>query len=73
MIPNVATDGRAAGHQQKKVAWSDETTKEKVPGFGFPLSRISSSKNKFHHLCAEMGHDEEHPFCEKPLWIREVG
>jgi hypothetical protein len=37
------------------------------------LSRIPTTKNKVHRLCAEMGHDGDHPLCEKSLCIREVG
>jgi hypothetical protein len=36
--------------------------------FGFVpvLSRIPSTKNKIHHRCAEIRHDSDHPFREKP-------
>jgi hypothetical protein len=30
--------------------------------FSFALSRIPSTKNKIHHLCAEMRHDSDHPY-----------
>lgn len=33
-----------------------------------PLSRIPTGKNKFHHLCTEIGHDGNHPFRGKTLW-----
>jgi hypothetical protein len=37
------------------------------------LSSIPTTKNKIHHLCAEIRHDSVHPFREKPLCTREVG
>src|ERR1700722_14698165 len=37
------------------------------------LSSIPTTKNKIHHLCAEIRHDSDHPFREKPLCTREVG
>jgi hypothetical protein len=37
-------------------------------GIGLKLSRIPTGENKIHHLGAEIGHDDDHPFREKMLW-----
>jgi hypothetical protein len=36
------------------------------------LSRIPTTENKIHHLGAEIGHDDDHPFHEKMLWAPAV-
>jgi hypothetical protein len=38
------------------------------PGFRFLLSRIPNAKNKFHHMCAEIGEDVDHLFHGAILW-----